>query len=78
MFEGERTRAPGGRLAPLSKADDFELSWLVPPSVVACSICGTEIEVEEAQAARWAYWSDGARHRDPFCSGCAAREFGPH
>jgi len=63
--------------APVSEPDDFELSWLVP-SVVACSICGAEIEIEEAQAARWGYWSHGAREFHPFCPGCAAREFGRH
>jgi len=60
--------------APVSEPDDFELSWLIP-SMIACTICGTEIEVEEAQAARWGYWSDGVREFHPFCSECAAREF---
>ena len=51
---------------------DFELSWLVP-TVVACSVCGREIEVEEAEAARWGYWSSGADRFHPACTECAAR-----
>lgn len=61
--------------APVSRPDDFELSWLVP-SLIACSVCGREIAIEEAEAARWGYWNDGAKKFHPFCSECAAGEFG--
>jgi hypothetical protein len=54
--------------------DDFD-AWL-QPAIVRCAQCGTEIDEDEAQAARWGYWSDGIGDLHPFCPDCAEREFG--
>jgi len=61
------------RAGPVSTAhDDFELSWLVP-AVVSCTVCGREIAIEEAEAARWGYWSSAADRFHPSCGECAAQ-----
>ena len=47
------------------------------PATVTCSECGETIFEDEAQAARWGYWSDGVDEPYPFCIECATREFAP-
>jgi hypothetical protein len=47
-----------------------------PTDLVRCSECGREVSEEEAQAARWGYWSDGVGELYPYCAECAEREFG--
>lgn len=47
------------------------------PATVTCSQCGETIYEDEAQAARWGYWSDGVGELYPFCIECATREFAP-
>jgi hypothetical protein len=48
---------------------------LLEIATVTCSECGATIGEDEAQAARWAYWSSGLGELYPFCWPCAAREF---
>jgi len=45
-------------------------------ATVTCSGCGREVAEDEAQAARWGYWSVGVGRLHPFCPDCARREFG--
>lgn len=45
-------------------------------ATVTCAECGKTIDEDEAQAARWGYWSNGMGERYPFCLVCADREFG--
>jgi hypothetical protein len=47
------------------------------PATVTCSGCGQTIYEDEAQAARWGYWSDGVGDLYPYCIECATREFAP-
>lgn len=45
------------------------------PATVTCSGCSQTIYEDEAQAARWGYWSDGVGDLYPYCIECATREF---
>ena len=43
------------------------------PATIICSGCGETIYEDEAQAARWGYWSDGVGDLYPYCIECASR-----
>jgi hypothetical protein len=43
---------------------------------VRCTGCDREIDEDEAQAQRWAYWFR-VGELYPYCPDCAAREFAP-
>jgi hypothetical protein len=47
------------------------------PATVTCSGCGETFYEDEAQAARWGYWSDGVGDLYPYGIECATREFAP-
>jgi hypothetical protein len=47
------------------------------PATVTCSGCGQTIYEDEAQAARWGYWSDGVGDLYAYCIECPTREFAP-
>jgi hypothetical protein len=44
------------------------------PETVQCAECGCTLGEDEAQAVRWAYWSDGVGSLYPYCERCAKRE----
>lgn len=46
------------------------------PTAVRCAECGREANEFEAIAERWTFWNDGVGELLPYCSECAAREFG--
>lgn len=63
-------------MIPLAVSPQDDDESLTDSDRIVCSECGKVVEMDEAEQARWRYYSTGVGDLLPFCPECAHREFG--